>query len=107
MLTHTSEVSTAVPASCVVAARWEGAAISGVRTPSPRRRGTPSRWGSGYHESRGSSACNGFRERFQRRVFGRHLSEALERSRKLGPRARFARAGFIRQRPETAYVFLV
>jgi hypothetical protein len=45
--------------------------------------------------------------RFSRRMFGRHLAEVMELTRNLPPRKSFVRVGLIRERPETAYVFLV
>jgi hypothetical protein len=40
-------------------------------------------------------------------MFGRHLAEAVELTRDMPPGKHFARIGFVLQRPETAYVFLV
>jgi hypothetical protein len=45
--------------------------------------------------------------RFSRRMFGRHVAEVMEQTQNLPPRKSFVRVGFVRERPETAYLFLV
>jgi hypothetical protein len=45
--------------------------------------------------------------RFERRVFGRQLVELVGRTRDVPVMEPRVRVGFIRQRPQTAYVFLV
>ena len=45
--------------------------------------------------------------RLSRRMYGRHLAEVLEGTRTLAPRTPFVRVGFIAEKPDTSYVFLV
>jgi hypothetical protein len=45
--------------------------------------------------------------RFSRRMYATHLSEVMERTRNLSPRQSLVRVGFIRERPQVAYLFLV
>jgi len=45
--------------------------------------------------------------RLSRRMYGRHLADVLESTRTLVPNKPFVRVGFIPEKPDTAYVFLV
>lgn len=45
--------------------------------------------------------------RFSRRSYATHLAEIMEKTRNLVPGRSFVRVGFMRERPEVAYLFLV